>query len=128
MKKYLTSLSYSFLALGLTAANVHAGGFADVCKDIKLFNKNWLEATCPDNNGIQKTSQLNLCNYLKINNHGMLSWEINPSGHCLINCQEPSLNGSRFEVRCFDGINWMYPNSLELNDHVSNINGGLKFQ
>ncbi|KZT07321.1 Cyanovirin-N [Laetiporus sulphureus 93-53] len=127
---FVSAIPAEDIALNITGGPVpdHGGGFSGTCSSWGgSYSQHVaeLQATCYDDHGAQDTTSLDLNNCIE-NHNGNLGCAWN--GHFLGSCNvENSLGTGNtvLSVSCADGRGGMVSRSIDVNDCVSNSNGGL---
>lgn len=117
------------------------GEFSNTCTDITVssgtdmasLGKAILSANCEKMNGSYQQTTLELNLYLKNNREGILSWKQENLGQqALINCYDLTVSDQGvLQGICFNLSKKMSSDvetSINLNEHIANIDGNLKYE
>jgi CVNH domain len=127
LKICITFLCAIFLSLNLVIGNAWATGqFSQTCKDISI-NGSTLTATCEQADGYTlSTTSIDLNSYIA-NLDGTLDWD---GDKFALTCDNIGLAGaSRLRAECERADRQSSLGTyIDLNDHIANIDGTLKFE
>ncbi|KZW02684.1 Cyanovirin-N [Exidia glandulosa HHB12029] len=123
----------ALVTLAALATAVHAGGFADSCKDYTVDSNGYLKATCAVPNASGKKTEIDLNNCLG-NASGHLQCQGN--GQALRSCERCFLGGGKasstppppaqMQCTCGNGSGGQLVSWIDLNVCVTNDHGNLR--
>lgn len=104
------------------------GDFSNTCREINLVNQTTVRAICKRRDQSEQYTTTDLNRYIA-NADGQLSWDLN-GGKFILTCQQPNLLGEiqRLGAYCKKRNGATQITFINLNEHIANIDGFLKYQ
>jgi hypothetical protein len=100
------------------------GQFSQTCKDIQVSGSK-LSASCKDENGRYNQTSIDLSPYID-NVDGTLKWQ---PKNFIITCKDTAVsNGNKLKAECKTRKQEFVPTAINLDDHIANINGHLRYE
>jgi hypothetical protein len=100
------------------------GQFSKTCKDIRVSGSK-LSASCKKVNGTYNETSIDLNPYIE-NVDGKLKWQ---PKNFIVTCKDTAVSdGNKLKAECKTRKQEFVPTAINLDDHIANIDGNLRYE